>query len=103
MRIYIAAPLTKPDVCVNTKIACEAADKLLAMGHVPFVPHLTLIWHTLSPKDYETWMRWDAEWLAACDAVMRLPGESPGADREVVMAGSLGIPVYYNFADMPAR
>ncbi|GAG05287.1 unnamed protein product, partial [marine sediment metagenome] len=33
-------------------------------------------------------------WLEVCDCVLRLPGESAGADLEVERAKELGIPVY---------
>ena len=33
--------------------------------------------------EYETWMEYDLAWLGACEALLRLPGHSPGADREV--------------------
>jgi hypothetical protein len=46
-------------------------------------------------------MKQDFEWLKCCDAVLRLPGESTGADREVALAKELGIPVYYSIADIP--
>lgn len=39
--------------------------------------------------------------LERCDAVLRLPGESPGADREVHYAISLGKPVYYGLEELP--
>ena len=61
LRVYIAGPFSKPDLCVNTKTAIEAADKLLSLGMVPFVPHLNLLWHTVSPKPYETWLDLDRE------------------------------------------
>jgi len=31
---------------------------------------------------------------------MRLPGESPGADREVALAAELGIPVFYSVEEL---
>ena len=43
---------------------------------------------------YERWLEYDMEWLTACDALVRLPGESKGADREVARAKELGIEVY---------
>jgi hypothetical protein len=39
-------------------------------------------------------------WVSVADAVLRLPGTSPGADREVALALSLGIPVYYDIEEM---
>jgi len=71
-----------------------ATLRTMEAGHWPYVPHLSVWWNTFSPKDFETWMALDAAWLEACDVVVRLPGYSPGADREEVMAGDLGIPVY---------
>ena len=39
--------------------------------------------------------------LERCDAVLRLPGESAGADRDVETAARRGIPVYYRLQDVP--
>jgi hypothetical protein len=39
--------------------------------------------------------------LAHCDAVLRLPGESTGADQDVAIAQERGLPVYYQLADVP--
>ena len=39
-------------------------------------------------------MALDRAWLECSDIVLRLPGESPGADREVAYALELGKPVY---------
>ena len=39
--------------------------------------------------------------LRHCDAVLRLPGESTGADRDVAIANELGLPVYHDLTDIP--
>jgi hypothetical protein len=39
--------------------------------------------------------------LQHCDAVLRLPGESSGADQDVAIANELGLPVYHHLADVP--
>lgn len=39
--------------------------------------------------------------LQHCDAVLRLPGESRGADRDVAIARDRGIPVYHDLAEVP--
>ena len=39
--------------------------------------------------------------LRHCDAVLRLPGESTGADQDVAIARSRGIPVYQRVEDIP--
>ena len=38
--------------------------------------------------------------LRYCEAVLRLPGESKGADADVQRAGELGIPVYYGLEEL---
>ena len=39
--------------------------------------------------------------LAHCDAVLRLPGDSTGADADVAIARERGLPVYYRIEDVP--
>ena len=95
-RIYVAGPYTKGDVAVNVRNAFEAADKLADAGFAPFVPHGTHFWHFAFPRPYEEWLKLDLAFLPVCDAVLRLPGLSSGADAEVVEAERLGIPVYYD-------
>ncbi|MGV9453131.1 DUF4406 domain-containing protein [Streptomyces sp. NPDC003635] len=41
--------------------------------------------------------------LAHCDAVLRLPGESAGADQDVATARRRGLPVYYSVEEIPSR
>ncbi|MEU4066398.1 DUF4406 domain-containing protein [Streptomyces wedmorensis] len=41
--------------------------------------------------------------LARCDAVLRLPGDSAGADQDVATARRLGLPVYHDVAEIPRR
>ncbi|WP_235481050.1 DUF4406 domain-containing protein [Agromyces sp. Leaf222] len=39
--------------------------------------------------------------LQRCDAVLRLPGESRGADQDVAIARSRDLPVYFSLAEVP--
>ncbi|GAA4957581.1 DUF4406 domain-containing protein [Actinoplanes utahensis] len=39
--------------------------------------------------------------LAVCDAVLRLPGESKGADQDVAIAQKRGIPVFRSLTEIP--
>jgi hypothetical protein len=94
MKVFVAGPYTGGDVAVNVKNAVDAATLLLAGGYTPFVPHLFHFWHLLSPQPYATWTKMDFEWLAECEALVRIPGDSPGAEAEMVRAVGLGIPVY---------
>lgn len=93
LRVYVAGPYTSnPEFC--TAAAIEVGNALLDAGHAPYVPHLAHYWETVhGARHYEDWMRIDLAWLAAADVVVRIPGESSGADREVALATELGIPV----------
>ena len=39
--------------------------------------------------------------LQHCDAVLRLPGESTGADQDVAIAEQRGLPVYHRIEEIP--
>lgn len=97
--VYVAGPYSS-DPVLGTRAAIEAADWLAQRGFVPFIPHLTHFWHFLIPHPYEFWLEQDLEWLKKCDALLRLPGESSGADREVTMARTWHIPVFFDVADL---
>ena len=101
-RIYVAGPYSHGDVALNIHRAVEAGDKLLRMGHAPFIPHLTGFWHMMFPQEYERWLEYDKAWLLVCDALYRLPGDSPGADREVLWAWGAGIRVFTEWHELEA-
>lgn len=90
--LYIAAPYTREDPVLNTHRVCRVASEIYDYGdHVPLIPHLNLVWHLIDPRPVEDWYEYDLELLARCDLLVRLPGPSTGADREVTEAQSLGI------------
>ena len=94
MRVYIAGPYTKGDVARNVAKAMEAANELMDAGHAPYIPHLTHFMHIHLPRPYEDWLKLDLTYLTICEAIIRLVGESSGADREVSLARSLRLPVF---------
>lgn len=98
--VYVASPYTKGDVAVNVRNNIEAANRLAELGFVPFVPLLTHFWHMMFPHPYEFWCEQDMEWLERCDCILRLPGESRGADVEVERACELGLPVFYSVEEL---
>ncbi len=100
LKVYIAGPYTKGDVGQNVRNAMLAWDELATLGYAPFCPHWSHYQHLFMPRPYEDWLTLDLEWLTCCDAVLRLPGESAGADREVALAKSLDIPVYESVDDI---
>ena len=99
MKVYIAGPYTKGDTAINVREAILAGDQIYSMGFIPFIPHLTHFWHIVCPRPYEQWLKLDIEWLLVCDAVLRLPGDSSGADAEVLLATNSGIPVYFGMEE----
>lgn len=95
-KIYIASPYTIGDVAVNVKRSIDAANELIELGYAPYCPLLSHFQHMVHPQDYDVWMDVGLTWLARCDAVLRLEGESKGADIEVDVAKDHNIPVYYS-------
>jgi hypothetical protein len=101
LRVYVSGPYSA-DPERSIQAAIQAADALLTAGHAPLVPHLKHPWIQTTDHPYEAWLGVDLTWLQAADAVLRLPGHSPGADRETALAEQLGIPVHHNIQDLLA-
>lgn len=93
-KVYVAGPYTHGDVAANVRCAIRAGDAIADAGGVPFIPHLTHFWHLLHGHDHAFWIEQDLAWLRCCDALLRLPGLSIGADQEVLEAERLGLPVF---------
>lgn len=114
--ILIAGPYRSgtggaPDAIARNLERLEAvAAPIHALGHVPMIgewvalPILRGIDAGDAPGGvdgdvmYETARRL----LQHCDAVLRLPGESSGADTDVAIARERGIPVYTDLSEIPA-
>jgi hypothetical protein len=103
MRVYVAGPISRGDQFRNVTMAIAAAQCLLDAGHAPYVPHLNYSWHMMYPGTWETWLKLDEAYLSVCNALVRLPGESVGADREVNYAHSLDIPVFHGVNEFLAH
>jgi hypothetical protein len=92
--VYIAGPYGS-DPVGNTRRAVEAGMGLYRSGvAVPLIPHTSLVADLVCPMPAEDWYAYDLHLLERCDAVWRLPGESDGADAEVVHALEQDIPVF---------
>lgn len=94
LRVYIAGPYTKGDTILNIREAILAGEKLRARGFCPFIPHLTAFWHIIAPSPYDEWLDLDNQWIPCCDVLLRIPGLSSGANKEVALARSLSMMVY---------
>ena len=102
VKVYIAGPYTKGDVAINTRNNALMGTRLANLGYSPYVPLLTHLWHLIDPQPYEFWTTLDNEWVSACDVLLRMPGDSSGADAEVCLARSLGIPVVCSVEELLA-
>jgi len=92
--VYIAGPMTHGDFSENLRQAVRVATETRREGFVPFVPQLGFFWHLISPANRESWLAYDIAWLRKCDALLRLPGASEGADEEEKVARLIGLPVF---------
>lgn len=101
-KVYIASPYTKGDVAVNVKRQLDMADELMTLGYCPFAPLYSHFQHMAHPRPYTDWIAIDLEWVPACDVVLRLDGDSSGADGEVAFAKARGIPVVYSLSELLA-
>jgi hypothetical protein len=85
----------------------EASAPIFRLGHVPMIGEWVAlpVLANLAEADaadgdvmYETAHRL----LQHCDAVLRLPGASAGADKDVEIARERGLPVYSSVDQIPA-
>jgi nucleoside 2-deoxyribosyltransferase len=96
--LYLAGPLTHESeenkFMDNVRNALNIYVRLIKEGYAPYCPHLSAFADIVESIGYEDWMDLDFEWLLKCDAVIRMDGISPGADREVEFAKKHNIPVF---------
>jgi len=100
IKVYIASPYTLGDIAVNVKTQLDCANELIKLGFAPFVPLYSHFQHMAHPQPYNVWLKLDLEWLKYCDCLLRLPGKSEGADKEVIEMGKLNKPVFYSIEEL---
>lgn len=101
--IYISGPLTTSGfVEINIRNAILVAEELYKFGLQGYVPHLSFFWNMVVPgnKTYKYWLRYDFNIILRCDALLRIDGESYGANKEVEFATKHKIPVYFSIEDL---
>lgn len=87
----------------------EAALPLFQMGHIPMIGEwvalpLLKIAGSIRPGDkaYDEILYPVAKrLLTKCDAILRLEGESKGADEDVRIAKERGLKIFYKIEDIP--
>lgn len=102
--VYLACPITAGNRNVNYFQAIEAERELMFAGFAPQNPAHTMTlpfgWQPDVP--HTLWLDCCFPLVERCDAVLRLPGYSVGADAEVQHAVRHGVPVFYAVADLAA-
>lgn len=111
--VYIAGPIRKGDIWRNVAQADDAMLALMRAGASVVNPMLSC-WSGLAGQHgaltgphasghgafrdlpADTWLEMDLEMVRRCDAVLRLPGESVGADGEVACAEACAIRVFHS-------
>jgi hypothetical protein len=115
MLILIAGPYrsgTNDDperMAANLKALEAPSFALFRAGHVPMIGEWVAlpVWHAAGGSKigddlYEEIFHPTAHrLLQLCDGVLRLPGESRGADNDVRIARERGIPVWYHLQEVP--
>jgi hypothetical protein len=116
MMILIAGPYrggTNDDPLLmqrNLNALESVALPLFRLGHIPIIGEwialpLVQLAGSTKPGD-EKWNEIQYpvahRLLEKCDAVLRLPGASTGADNDVKIATEKGLKVYYKLKDVPA-
>jgi len=94
----------------NLKRLEEAAWPIFRAGHVPMIGEWVALPVLSSagasgptdPLAAEVMYPTADRLLQHCDAVLRLPGASRGADQDVAIARERGIPVWYSLEEIPA-
>ena len=115
MLILIAGPYrsgTNDDpqkMAENLRRLEQASWPIFQAGHLPMIGEWVAlpIWNvaggtTVGDALYDQILHPTAgRLIERCDAILRLPGDSKGADNDVRLAHERGIPVYYDLDQIP--
>ena len=115
MLILIAGPYRsgtgddRQKMAENLRRLEEASWPIFKAGHVPMIGEWVAlpIWQVAGGKAvgdrlYDEILHPTAgRLIERCDAILRLTGESAGADNDVRLAHERGIPVYYHVDEIP--
>ena len=95
-------------MAANLRRLEQAAWPIFEAGHVPMIgewvalPVLAAAGSTVHDELAERVLYPTAQRLLQhCDAVLRLPGDSVGADQDVAIARRRGLPVFFDVAEIP--
>lgn len=92
-RVYLSGPITMGNRAHNYYQAAEAQRLLMQAGYAVLNPMLSMMHPDGNNISWDDWIASDLPWVEVSDVVVRLPGESKGAEAEVTHAEKFGIPV----------
>lgn len=93
-KVYISGPITLGDRNANIAQALHWYKLLISDGYAPMCPHLSCFAEDRGCEfPHQVWIDMDLAWVESSDVVLKLCGESKGADIECAHARKLGIPV----------
>lgn len=100
IRVYYAAPYSKPYPIHNMKAAMDMWLKLWQSGYIPTCPHWTGFQDLVTPLSYEQWLEYDLLNLPNHHVILRGEGVSSGADGEVKEGRKIGMPICYSIEEL---
>ena len=92
--VYLAGPYSIGDQAENVRNMIYYADKLMDMGAIVYNPLLSHFHQIFSPRSQRFWYDQTLKFVAKCDLLFFLPGESRGVEQEIKHARDLWIPTY---------
>ncbi len=92
--VYLAGPYSSDPVQNTRRAILHGIDVRERYDCAVIIPHLTLVADIVCPQPVDYWYQFDLEQIPHCDAMIRIPGESTGADAETAEARKLNIPVF---------
>ena len=106
LRVYIAGPMTNGDGksfnMAKINEAIETHLRLIELGYVPHCPQLTVFCELIRPGKipYKDWLALDKHYIDDSDVVLRLEGDSVGADVECQYAKSCDKRIFYGLPSL---
>lgn len=98
--VYIASPYTNGSQAQNVGLQIKAYMNLILMGYCPIAPLLSHFAEIYFPLPYEKWIEIDFKLIEISDIILRIEGESSGADKEVEYAEKLNKKIVYNISEL---
>lgn len=98
--VYLSGPISNGGTATPDKIkenvlnSQESHARLMLAGFAVINPILTAHIDSMFDIEWDVWLTADLRLVEISDIVLRLPGASKGADREVEHAEKLGKPVF---------